>query len=286
MTEKDAPMQGYVSDLIQKHAERIEPRPGDYYDAEGLLHCGKCGKNRELRLVFMNVPRIVRCMCACESAEAKRKEEEEKRREEEIRISQLRTTGLQDPALKTYTFANDHGDNPLMEKARKYVDHFKEFYDQDIGLLLFGDVGTGKSFFAGCIANALIDQGTPVLMTNFPKILRMFTNMYKEDINAYIQELTRYPLLIIDDLGIERSTEFALEQVYSVIDARYQSRKPMIITTNLRRSDMVNLDPDDIAHARIYDRILEVCQPILFNGKNYRTEIAREKREKALELLK
>ena len=67
--------------------------------------------------------------------------------------------------LYDYTFANDNGENPLMDKARAYVENWKEAYKSNIGLLLFGDVGTGKSFFAGCIANALLDQDVPVLMT-------------------------------------------------------------------------------------------------------------------------
>ena len=62
-----------------------------------------------------------------------------------------------------------------MDKARAYVENWKEAYKNNTGLLLFGDVGTGKSFFAGCIANALLDRDVPVLMTNFPTILNRLT---------------------------------------------------------------------------------------------------------------
>ena len=81
--------------------------------------------------------------------------------------------GLQDRYLYDYTFANDNGQNPLMDKACAYVENWKEAYKNNTGLLLFGDVGTGKSFFAGCIANALLDRDVPVLMTNFPTILNL-----------------------------------------------------------------------------------------------------------------
>ena len=84
----------------------------------------------------------------------------------------------------------------------------------------------------------------------------------------FIASLDAYDLLIIDDLGVERSTEYAMEQVFYVVDSRYRSRKPMIITTNLRLEEIKN--PPDLAHARIYDRILERCAPILFAGKNFR----------------
>ena len=84
---------------------------------------------------------------------------------------------------------------------------------------------------------------------------------------------------IIDDLGVERSTEYAMEQMFFVIDSRYRSRRPMIITTNLKLSELKN--PPDLAHARIYDRILERCAPILFDGKNFREENAGATRQAA-----
>ena len=72
--------------------------------------------------------------------------------------------------------------------------------DRSSGLLLWGDVGTGKTFFAGCIANALLDKGIPVLMTNFARILNTLAGMHSEDRNLFIDSMNRYSLLIIDDL--------------------------------------------------------------------------------------
>lgn len=73
-------------------------------------------------------------------------------------IRSLKISGLQDPMLRDYTFNNDSSSDPIMGKARKYVEHWQECYENNIGLLLFGSVGTGKTFFAGCIANALLEQ--------------------------------------------------------------------------------------------------------------------------------
>ena len=170
-----------------------------------------------------------------------------------------------------------------MDKAHAYVENWKEAYKSNIGLLLFGDVGTGKSFFAGCIANALLDQDVPVLMTNFPTILNRLTGMFSEDRSEFIASFDEYNLLIIDDLGVERSTEYAMEQMFFVIDSRYRSRRPMIITTNLKLSELKN--PPDLAHARIYDRILERCAPILFDGKNFREENASATRQTAKDIV-
>ena len=188
------------------------------------------------------------------------------------RIKRRKAQGLQDRYLYDYTFANDHGENPLIEKARAYVERWSEAFRDNTGLLLFGDVGTGKSFFAGCIANALLERDVPVLMTNFPSILNRLTGVFSEDRADFIASLELYDLLIIDDLGVERSTEYAMEQMFYVIDSRHRSRKPMIITTNLRLEEIKN--PPDLAHARIYDRLLERCAPILFAGKNFREENA------------
>ena len=117
-----------------------------------------------------------RCICQCQQeAEEQRKAAEERQRRME-RIKRRKAQGLQDRYLYDYTFANDNGQNPLMDKAHAYVENWKEAYKSNIGLLLFGDVGTGKSFFAGCIANALLDRDVPVLMTNFPTILNRLTN--------------------------------------------------------------------------------------------------------------
>ena len=151
------------------------------------------------------------------------------------------------------------------------------------GLLLWGDVGTGKTFIAGCIANALLDRGIPVLMTNFSRVLMRLTSNIAEDKNAFLDGLDAFRLLVIDDLGIERNTDFALEQVFSVIDRRCQSNKPMIITTNLNLDELKN--PQDLPHARIYDRVLSHCIPIRVNGSNIRKLQAKEMLNSARSLL-
>lgn len=151
------------------------------------------------------------------------------------------------------------------------------------GLLLWGDVGTGKSFFAGCIANALLEKGVPVLMTNFSRILNTLSGIHFEDRNQFIDSLNRYSLLIIDDLGIERNSEFALEQVFNVIDSRYRSKKPLIVTTNLTLEELNN--PTDMAHSRIYDRILERCAPIRINNRNIRKDNASANLQEAKKIL-
>ena len=153
---------------------------------------------------------------------------------------------------------------------------------ENIGYLLWGNVGTRKSYFAGCIANALMEQEIPTCMTNFATILNSLFNGV-EGRNEYISKLCAYPLLILDDFGMERGTEYGLEQVYNVVDSRYRSNKPLIVTTNLTLEQLQH--PEDTAHARIYDRLLEMCVPVRFTGGNFRKVTAQQKMERLRKLM-
>ena len=196
------------------------------------------------------------------------------------RLNMLKSMCFQDSALYCWTFENDNGRNPLISKAKTYADKWSDMMSKNIGLLLWGEVGTGKTFFAACIANALVENCVSVKMTNFSTILNDL--FYENDKNQYIDRLNNHNLLIIDDLGIERDTEYALEQVYNIIDARYKSNKPLIVTTNLTITEIKN--PVDTAHKRIYDRVLEMCVPVKFDGENFRTQKADFKMEFAKNL--
>ena len=252
-----------------------EIREDEYLDpVDGLFHCRKCGDPRQAIITnpFDQRPDTVRCMCSCQGEAERRRERADQRRQRMERIKRRKAQGLQDRYLYEYTFDHDNGENPAMVKACAYVDHWPDAFKRNVGLLLFGDVGTGKSFAAGCVANALLDRDVPVLMTNFPTILAHLSGTFGEDKMAFLDSLGDYDLLIIDDLGAERNTGYSMEQMFSIIDSRYRSGKPMIVTTNLKLDELKH--PPDLAHARIYDRILERCAPILFAGKNFREDNA------------
>lgn len=252
--------------------EMFQPRPlqEDEYlnEADGLSYCTNCHTSRQHRVQFKDRVMTPTVRCRCQQEAYEKEEAERKRQEQLLLVSRLKANGLQDKSLRDYTFANDKGYNPEIQKAHDYVEHWEEMKEKSLGLLLWGDVGTGKSFFAGCIANALLEQGIPVLMTNFSRILNTLTRMYSDDRNQFIDSLNKYSLLIIDDLGIERSTDFALEQVFNVIDSRYRSKKPLIVTTNLTLDELKH--PSDLGRARIYDRVLERCVPLKINNQNIR----------------
>lgn len=246
---------------------------GDYYNEEGLLYCGKCRTPKQVEIRVLEELRRPYCLCACE-AERLRKEEEERKEQERLKkIEKIRRRCFQDEAMRNWTFANDDMSNEKITKVmQKYVENFFELKKQGKGLLLYGQCGTGKTYAACEVANALIDRGYSVLVTNFARVLNELQATYEKQ--EYIDNINRNALLILDDLGIERDTQFAREQVYNIIDARYRAGLPMIITTNLTMDKIKATQ--DIDNMRIYDRILERCFPVEINGENKRRKAVRE----------
>ena len=121
-----------------------------------------------------------------------------------------------------------------------------------------------------------------VKMTNFNTILNdLFA---AEDKTEYIRLLNGYELLIIDDLGVERSSEYALENIFGVIDWRYRSGKPLIITTNLPLAQLKQ--ETKIEKKRIYDRILERCVPVKIDGVSRREAMANDNMQTMKSILK
>lgn len=104
-----------------------------------------------------------------------------------------------------------------------------------------------------------------------------------EDRARFLSEVSRYELLVLDDFGAERNSEFADEIVFSVIDERYRAQKPLIVTTNLGLPDLKN--PSSISKGRIYDRLLEICGPVLCEGENFRKANGNETRRALREVL-
>lgn len=156
------------------------------------------------------------------------------------------------------TFENDDGTVPQMAMAKRYVENWEKVRQEHIGLLLWGNLGSGKTYMAAAIANALLEQEKKALMTDFAGI----SNISKFDADEYVKSLDSYALLIIDDLGAEQDSEFALQNIGNVINRRWTSGKPLIVTTNLDLASIKNVKEQELMFARISDRILDMCRPI------------------------
>ena len=261
-----------------------ELREDEHRNDMGLICCKNCHSLRQITLAVGDKQISPRVLCRCQEEERDRMEAEWKARRQREEIERNRSIGLTDPVIGKHTFENDLGYNPhAMEIARNYVEHWEKFKQNSQGLLLWGDVGTGKSFLAGCVGNELLNRGVRVLMTNFSRLLNRLTDIQMGDWNGFIDSLNSFDLLILDDLGIERNSEFAKEQIFSIIDSRYRSGLPMIVTTNLTLLELRS--PGDLWRKRIFDRVLERCIPVCVNDQNIRKHLAEKTMERGRELL-
>lgn len=204
-----------VLPISESGAERMAE--GDRIGEDGLVYCGKCGSKKQLRVTFGDKTHVVRCVCKCESKEIEERKRQEEYEEQMRRINRLKEASMMDKKYREVTFDKyevREENKKVFEMAKKYADRFQDMYKKNQGLLLYGPVGTGKSFTAACIGNYLLDNAKPVIMTSFVKILQ---DIWENDREAeYITILNSASLLIVDDLGTERETDYALEKVYNI----------------------------------------------------------------------
>lgn len=247
---------------------------GDYIDEEGLYCCGKCHTRKQIRLNVLGREITPMTPCKCKEQEMLKEEEEEKKRLKNNELSKMRSACFHDRAMTEWTFENDDGNNErIIQIAKRYVDKFGEMKKDHKGLLLFGSVGVGKTYAAACIANALIEQGIPCMVTNFHRLINTLESL-RDGKQEFLDSLNDYDLLVIDDLASERKTEYMQEFVMQIIDSRDRSGLPIIVTTNLTAQELKN--PSDMQNQRIYSRLLGMCIPIEVKGSDRRKSALKD----------
>ena len=222
-------------------------------------------------------------LCKCAAKARAEKESEEKKEQHRRNVTMLQAEAFRDIPAALWRFDAAPAMTAQLAKAKQYVENWDSFKRDEIGLLLFGDVGTGKTYAAGCIANALIDRLESVLFVGMSDVVNRMQGNFGTDRDHYMKSLMRPDLLILDDLGAERNTSFGKERVFDVVDKRLLTGKPMIVTTNIPLSVMKQAA--DLDDCRIFDRILEVCVPIMFDGDSFRKSTAADNLKKAARLL-
>lgn len=258
-----------MSGIEARAAAAIKAQEGDYI-VDGLLYCGKCRTAKQCIVAPFGQPRTVYCLCKCEAEKKAAEEAEQRRQDKFLYIQKLRRSGFPDEDMRKWTFAADDGSNKQITTiAKNYVSKFPEMKKRGKGLLLFGGVGTGKTFISACIANALIDEGRACLVTNFARLVNTLSGMFYGK-QEYIDSLNRFELIVIDDLASERDTEYMGEIVQNIIDSRYRAGLPLIVTTNLTSEELKK--PAEIRKQRIYSRLFEMCMPIAVEGKDRRKQ--------------
>lgn len=285
----------FFAGIAARYLKEQKVNPGDTYDSEGLLVCGKCKKRRQTFVMASDPtpdepdrkrPVKVTTQCDCD----KRRELEEKKAAENKaameRVNRLKDASLMGERFQRAKFENfqiTQYNERNLKLCRRYAERFDEMVAKKQSLLFWGNVGTGKSFAAACIANYLLDRGVPVMMTSFVKLLSLIQNGDEKEADI-ISRLNSAKLVIFDDLGAERNTDYALEKIYNIIDSRYQRELPIIFTTNLTITEMKN--ETDNRYKRIYDRVFENIYPMQFTGPSWRRKEASRRFEEMEELFK
>lgn len=159
------------------------------------------------------------------------------------------------------------------DAARRYVDEWEAVRREGRWLFLGGDVGTGKSHLAYAILQALLRRGVAGMAATVPDLLDEL-RPGRDDEADRLRVLKTVPLLVLDDLGAERHTEWVTERLFVILNARYADRLPTVITSNLRLQELEGIT----GWQRITDRILECAEIVHVKGESYRLETARERR--------
>lgn len=278
-----------MQDVIEKLAGRDNSAEGDYTE-NGIMMCGKCRTPKQALKELSTAGGgtrsiLVPVVCRCDAEDLAAQKETAKRLEFSRWVSEQQAMyGISEGLCRGQSFAQDDRRTPaISDICHRYVERWEEMRADNMGVLFYGSVGTGKSFYACAIVNALLEKCVPATATNFPRLLNLLQGAGNRQ--TYIDHLKRWQLLVIDDLGVERDSSYAAEQVFNVIDARARSGLPLIVTTNLTLDEMKN--PISMQYARIYDRVLEMCPiTIMMNGESRRKGNAEARRAKARELLR
>jgi len=261
---------------IDLYVPGLQVNEGDYFGEDGLLYCGKCRTPKQFRLTSVSPDCIVPSLCDCEARERDRVEKLIRMGRDPGSVAMKRYEAFDNKGMQDWTFAKDDNKNSeLTRKAKIYVEHFPEMLEKGIGMLFYGSVGTGKTYMAVCIANALIDKGYKSYVTNFSRLVNELGSTGNRQ--ERLDYLNNYDLLIIDDFAVERESEYMNEIVSTVINERYIVKKPMIVTTNLTMKELAR--PENTDKARVYSRLLEMCVPVEVKGNDRRIGKARTNAE-------
>ena len=161
--------------------------------------------------------------------------------------------------------------------VRRYVQDIEQNLDRGKGLWIEGDVGTGKTTLAMLVSKAALDAGRAVAIYSLPRLLSMLRDSMDSPggLLDFLDRLAAVDLLHIDDLGAENRTDWVLEQLYSIVNARYEAQRAIVATTNLM--------PDELSErlgARTVSRLVEICgDPIPLYGTDRRREFRPEQAE-------
>lgn len=245
--------------------------------------CSKCGLlNEPIILEHPLRPGkkvVIMRTCQCEIERMERERIELQEAEKKHRIKRLFDTSMLCPRFAECTFENwmpMPGTEVAHYEAQNFISSFSDKMRTGEGLLFYGPPGNGKSHLAAAIANKLISMEFTVVFANVPSLLGRIRKTYSEKRGEtevdILQAVSDCSLLILDDAGAEKWSDWVETTLYTIVDDRYRHKKPMIITTNLTLKAL-----EDAIGFRAFDRILEMCMVVENSGESFRRRKAKER---------
>jgi DNA replication protein DnaC len=158
---------------------------------------------------------------------------------------------------------------PIVSATRRFAGEIDSHLDAGRGLWFMGQVGTGKTTLAMLVSKAALDAGRSVAIYSLPRLLNEIRDTHRAErshVNL-LDRLTAVDLLHVDDVGAERTTDWVLEELYSIVNARYEDERSMVITTNI-------LDREALCEQiseRTVSRLTEMCDQLPLSGDDKRT---------------
>jgi len=271
-------VQDFLKDLAD-HSTANADLSDTFCDDQGVVRCRRC---RERRVAF--IPAVgrelpVSCCCWKEKAAAARKAQTILAVDLKARSSPFFSRGYEG-----FTFeADSWPDSEASRQCRAWVEHWDEMREANYGILLSGRVGTGKTFYASAVVNALRAHGVSAIICTAANLVNVAQASWNP--LAAIDELDSFELVALDDLGAERGTDFGISVIEGFIDARALSRRPLIVSTNLSAAQM--RQPEDLRWARTFDRILALCPYVIVTtGDSLRRAERRDRAARAAAILR
>lgn len=281
-----------LEQLKQAFANGVEVLHDDeYLGKDGLPYCKKCNGKRYW--VAKDGIAVRHISCECNRRKWKAEEEEEERAQRLFEINKrkkLSLLGERYSGVRFSDFQITQSNAAIYEKCKNYVNNSKEVRDNNIGLYIYGDNSSGKTYLTACICNELIYKGHYCVYTNLATILDEIRASFGATDSELLRRIQSYDFVFIDDLGKEfigreynaSSAKWAEEKFFEILNARYNAQKPTIFSSNYSIPELATVLNLDKA---IVERIVEMSTRIIkLDGDDFRQYARQRQREIAKKL--